>query len=334
MLDHAKYHPAWWLPGPNLQTLWAARVSRPPVVTYRPERLELPDGDFVDLAWAGDPGAPLIVVLHGLEGSAESPYVRRLVQALITRGYGTCVMHFRGCSGTPNRLARSYHSGDTGDLKFLLDTLQARLPNRALGAVGYSLGGNVVLKFLGELGSRTSLVAAAAVSVPFDLAAAASRLNQGFSRIYQRHLVSSMRTKLKRKFSDVAAPIDLTHLHRWRTFWEYDEHVTAPLHGFASAADYYAQSSSRNFIKRITIPTLVVHALDDPFLPASAVPLEHEIVASITFELVARGGHVGFVMPHLKAVTNSWLERRLLAHFEETIPLSHATSARMHANPI
>ena len=303
------YRPAWWLPGANLQTLWAARIGHAPSVAAVRERLELPDGDFVDLAWRGDPrtAVPLILLLHGLEGGLASPYVRRLLHAVAERGWTGCLLQFRGCSGEPNRLPRSYHSGDTADFAFLVETLSRRYPGRPIIACGYSLGGNVLLKYLGEQGRACRLAAGVAVSVPFDLAAAAARLNRGFSRVYQAHLLASMQQKLRRKFAQRDSPIDLGKLADWNTFRLYDEQVTAPLHGFSSAADYYARASSGGYLPMITTPTLILHASDDPFLPAAAIPRPPALAPSIQLELARRGGHVGFV-----AATGGWLEQRLI----------------------
>lgn len=295
------------------------------MVEARGERLELPDGDFVDLAWSDSASGPLLVVLHGLEGSFASPYVRRVMHAAAGRGWGAVLMHFRGCSGEPNRLARSYHSGDTADLDFLIRTLRARWPHRTLAVVGYSMGGNVLLKWLGEQGESTTVAAAVAVSVPFELAAAAHRLNEGFSRIYQAHLLASLRVSVGRKFTRHALPFSREVLAKVRTFHEYDEYITAPLHGFEGADDYYARASSRQFIPAIRVPTLVLHARDDPFLPARAIPRPDECPRAVTLELPERGGHVAFITDPLPGVTRPWLEERIM-DFLADAP-GHAASA-------
>lgn len=275
------------------------------------ERLELPDGDFVDLVWSGPSGGALAVILHGLDGNAASPYVRRLAHALAARGAESCVLQFRGCGGEANRLPRSYHSGDTGDLAFLVDTLRRRHPDRPLLAAGFSMGGNVLLKWLGECGSGVPLVAAAAVSVPFELGAAADRLARGFSRVYQHHLVSRLRQRMRDKLARHAMPFDLAALAGIRTFRQYDGTVTAPLHGFRDADDYYQRSSCRRYLGTVTVPTLVVHARDDPFLPAEAIPTAAECGTGIRLEIHAQGGHLGFVTDPLPGLTRPWLESRL-----------------------
>jgi len=317
LLTPTSYAPVWWLPDGHTQTLWAALCRRVPAVHARRERVELPDGDFVDLAHVGAEDAPAVLVLHGLEGDLQSPYARALLHAIASRGWHGVLLHFRGCSGEPNRLPRHYHSGDTGDLAHVLDALRRRAP--ALAVAGYSLGGNVLLKYLGERGADAGVAAACAVSVPFDLALAADTLNRGFARVYQRRLVASLQAKAQRKFARLAAPIDLAELAHWRDFRSFDERVTAPLHGFASAEDYYARSSSRPFLHGIDVPTLIVHAEDDPFLDPRGIPGAAELGAPVTLELVARGGHVGFV-----ATESGWLERRITDFVAAASP-DHAT---------
>jgi predicted alpha/beta-fold hydrolase len=304
LVEPADYRPVIWLPDGHTQTLWAARCRRVPRPVPRFERVELPDGDFIDLAHVGTPGELTVLILHGLEGDWRSPYASALLAAIEARGWHGVVMHFRGCSGEPNRLARSYHSGDTDDLAFVAGLLTRRSP--VLCAVGYSLGGNVLLKYLGENGEAGSFAAAAAVSVPFDLAVAADTLNRGFARLYQHLLVRSLQARTRARFARVPTPIDLRELARWTDFRTFDDRVTAPLHGFDSAEDYYRRSSCRPWLSRIATPTLVIHALDDPFLDAHGIPTARELAAPVRLELVRRGGHVGFV------TSSPWLEPRLL----------------------
>lgn len=315
LVEPADYRPVSWLPDGHTQTLWAARCRRVPRPNPRFERVELPDGDFVDLAHVGTPGELTVLILHGLEGDWRSPYASALLAAIEARGWHGVLMHFRGCSGEPNRLARSYHSGDTGDLAFVAARLARR--SRLLCAVGYSLGGNVLLKYLGEQGRDTACAAAVAVSVPFDLAVAAATLERGFARIYQRHLVTSLQQKTRLKFARMTAPIDLSGLARWTDFRSFDDRVTAPLHGFAGVDDYYARSSCRPFLRNVAVPTRVIHAADDPFLAPAGIPDARELAAGMELELVARGGHVGFV-----ATEPGWLERRIM-EFIAAIQASH-----------
>lgn len=310
------FAPAWWLPGPHLQTLWPYSIRRRPHVALRPERIELPDGDFLDLAWTTGTRGPVVLVLHGLEGCVRSRYALGLLAQVHRRGWRGVVMHFRGCSGEPNRLARGYHSGETGDLQTVVDRLREREPHTPLAAVGYSLGGNVLLKWLGERGPDAPLSAAVAVSVPFDLAASARRLETGFSRIYQRALVRRLRRSIRRKFAARGGPLDLSDLGRCRTFRAFDDRVTAPLHGFADAADYYRRSSSAAYLHAIRVPTLVIQARDDPFLPAAAIPAPAEVSEAVRLEVQAHGGHVGFVTGRLPWRAGYWLETRIPHYLE------------------
>lgn len=297
------FRPAWWLPGPHAQTL-GARLLRPRGgVHLRRERLETPDGDFLDLDWAESPTAgaaasriPLVAVLHGLEGSARSKYALQTYRELRRRGLGAVGLNFRGCSGKPNRLPRMYHSGETSDLAWVLEQLHDRHPSRVLGAVGFSLGGNVLLKHLAERGLATPLVAAVAVSVPFDLAAGADAIERGFSRVYRRYLVRKLRRKVRAKATVLREYVAVDELLGARTFREFDDRGTAPLHGFVDAADYYRRSSSGPLLEAIRVPTLLIHSRDDPFLSHEAIP-ERRIAgnASLKAHIFDRGGHVGFV---------------------------------------
>lgn len=319
IVEPQDYRPVRWLPDGHSQTLWAARCRRVPPVAPRWERVELPDGDFVDLAHVGTPGGVTVLVLHGLEGDWRSPYASAMLAAIEARGWHGVVMHFRGCSGEPNRLARSYHSGDTGDLAFVAALLARH--SGTLCAVGYSLGGNVLLKYLGETGAAAPFAAAAAVSVPFDLAVAADTLDRGFARLYQYLLVRSLHARTRARFARVPAPIDLGDLARWTDFRSFDDRVTAPLHGFVDAADYYRRSSSRGYLQGIMTPTLIVHAQDDPFLDPCGIPGARELASSVRLELVRRGGHVGFIG------VRPWLEPRLLGFLGEAAGAA-ATASR------
>lgn len=278
------------------------------------ERLELPDGDFLDLAWSEThctSDAPLVVLLHGLGGGLNSRYVRGLMKSLNAVGLRAVLMVFRGQGAEPNRLPRSYHSGETGDIRQVIQTLQQREPQTALAAVGYSLGGNVLLKYLGEEGTTTPLQCAAAVSVPFDLAACAAAIRKGFSRTYQRKLLIAMRFAVARKFAQMPAPIALPNLKQLKDFFEFDDAITAPLHGFRDVHHYYAESSSGQYLKQIQIPTLILHARDDPFMTPSVVPKPAQLSAKITLEASDHGGHVGFIGRRDNGRPYFWLESRI-----------------------
>ncbi len=316
-LTSSDYRAPWWLRSAHLQTMFATLFRRNPSLRLRRERIELDDGDFLDLDWTPRAHGPVVLVLHGLEGSSNSPYAWGMLEIAHAHGWRGVVMHFRGCSGEPNRLPRSYHSGDTRDLAKVVSHLRAGTHVPVLAAVGYSMGGNVLLKWLGERGAGAPLAAAVAVSVPYTLSLTADRLTQGLSRIYQRRLIGDLRTKLHRKFSDCASPIDLERAHSSRNFWEFDDRVTAPLHGFEDVHDYYSRSSSRQYLGNIKIPTLMLHAEDDPFTTPEVLPSRDELSPSIVLEVSARGGHVGFIHGSLPWRPRYWLEERIPLFLEK-----------------
>jgi len=233
------------------------------------------------------------------------------MHAIKKRGWCGVFMHFRGCSGVPNRLERSYHSGETGDIAFLIQTLNDRYPLSPVFTIGYSLGGNALLKYLGETGAASKVTAAVAVSVPFLLNKGADRLDTGFSRFYQWYLIRSLRRKMLDKFRDRETSFPLDKIQSFKNFWSFDHHVTAPVHGFDSADDYYTRCSSRQYLKSIQTPTLIIHASDDPFLPADAIPAAEDLAETIQFELSEYGGHVGFIEGDNPLKPGFWLERRI-----------------------
>ena len=292
--------PPWALNG-HVQTL-AGKALRPsPALPLERVRWETEDGDLllVDLLDADRENAPLVVVLHGLEGSSRRPYALLTYRALRKRGMAAAGLNFRSCGGEPNRRARFYHSGETGDLAHVLTRLRERWPERPMAAVGFSLGGNVLLKLLGEEGegARRWLSAAAAVSVPFDLDAGARALEARFmGRLYARYFLRSLRAKAEGKADLLEEVVALEAVRAARTLRAFDDAATAPLHGFEDAAHYYAESSSAGFLAAVRVPTLVVHSLDDPFLPREAVPVDAlEANPWLHPVLTSRGGHVGFV---------------------------------------
>ena len=288
----------WWRRNSHLQSILPKFfLPHPRIPDLERERLELPDGDFVDLDWVGGdrhaPG-PLVLILHGLEGSAESHYARNLLAALEALDWPSGVLHFRGCSGEPNRLTRSYHAGDTGDLAWILERLNE--PGRRIYLAGFSLGGNVLLKYLGEQQARAPVAGAVAVSVPFDLQDSAAALNEGFSRFYRWHLLGRMRQKLKDRYpGGHNAPFSWKQAMAARSFYEFDDAVTAPLHGFGTAAHYYQVCSSGRYLASIKVPTLLIQAADDPFMTPAALPEPGRLPDCVTLDLTRHGGHVGFV---------------------------------------
>ena len=310
MIKQSDFKPAWWLPGPHLQTMFPVFLRRPVEIETRRERLHLSDGDFLDLEWAGNHG-PIVTVLHGLGGSIDSHYAKGILRELVANGWRGLLMHFRGCGGEHNRLPRTYHSGDSADLAFLVETLEQRFPNTTLAVVGYSLGGSVLLKYLGETGKLNPLTAAVAVSVPFELDVASNKINKGFSKVYQWYLLRDIRLKLLEKYKGANPPVERVVIENSRSFWEFDEKVTAPLHGFKGAQDYYERTSSRQFLKSISIPTLIIHSVDDPLMTPEAIAEPEELSEHLTFELSESGGHVGFVTGANPLQPRYWLEERI-----------------------
>lgn len=295
----SRFRPAWWLAGAHLQTIWPSLLPvdrrRP---AYRREILTLPDGDETAVDWADSPQAgddkPLLLLLHGLESSSDSAYARLMMSTAIDAGWDGCVMNFRDCGDYRNRLPRRYHAGETGDVEFFLRQLRQQRKGPIL-AVGYSLGGNVLLKYLGETGARSGLAAAVAVCVPLDLQACSTRLQTGISRIYQAYMMRNMKKALRRRFTPETDAIDWDRAIRAETFDEFDDAVTAPLHGFAGKDDYYARCSSIRFLTSIETPTLILNARDDPFMSSDMLPTEAGLAPAVTLELAEHGGHVGFI---------------------------------------
>ena len=309
-ITQSAFRPAWWLRNPHLQTLWPTFFRPRPELDLTPERLELPDGDFLDLAWTRPNGGPVVVVLHGLEGSLNSHYAGSTLAALHRAGLHPVFMHLRGCSDEPNRLDRSYHSGASDDLASVIDHITRTRGRPPEAAVGFSLGGNLLLKYLGERGEASPLQAAVAISVPYQLLACARRLDKGLSRLYRRHLVTRLQNSYLKKFRDRPAPlaVDPTRLDN---FFDFDDRITAPLNGFAGAEDYYSRCSSRDFVQHIHTPTLLLHALDDPFMYPHTPPTADELGPGVTLELSRRGGHVGFVAGRFPGKGEYWLDERI-----------------------
>jgi uncharacterized protein len=301
------YRAPWWLPGGHLQTMVAV-LAPAPRVAWRRERWETPDGDFIELDWAGSEG-PLLALFHGLEGGSSSHYARSLAAGALARGWRCVVPHFRGCSGVPNRRARAYHSGDTEELDWILRRL------RPDTAAGVSLGGNVLLKWLGERGADAAPVVrrAAAVSAPLDLAAAGHALDRGVNRrLYTRVFLASLKAKVSAKIALRHVTLEKGRLSRVRTLREFDDLFTAPLHGFRDADDYWKRASSAPWLERIRVPTLVLNARNDPFLPHAALEsAARKVSHDVVLEFPATGGHAGF------PGRGQWLARRVLGFLSQ-----------------
>lgn len=321
ILRQSAFVPAWWLRNPHLQTLWASLARRAATVPATRERLDTPDGDFLELDHCGDDAdAPIVMLLHGLSGSSRSSYIVGMQAALARRGWRSAALNFRGCGGRPNLRARGYHAGDTEDLEHLYRHLRRLYPNAPLAAVGYSLGGNMLLKWLGERGAEADMFGAVAVSAPLRLNLCSERLNRGFSRVYRDRLLYELRAYLRAKrehLRAVGAQEEWEKLRRLgdlsgvRTFREYDDVLGRRLYGFRDAEDFYRRASARPYIRSIRVSTLIVHALDDPFMPPETLPAEEELSPAVSLEVAAHGGHVGFIAGRFPHRPQYWLERRI-----------------------
>ncbi len=310
MIIRSQFKPSWWLKNPHLQTLWAAKVRRQKLTQHSEEELILPDGDFVELVWSKDKSKPLICIFHGLEGSIDSQYAIGLFNSLIKNGFSVCFMHFRGCGHKPNKHLGSYHSGKTDDIQYLLEYVTKQGFNLQ-GTIGISLGGNALLKYLGTkptVQPKKNI----AISAPILLNRCSDRLDKGFSKLYCGYLLSSLKIKTQYKealFKQSKIPYpDVSNI---KSFWAFDNAVTAPIHGFKSVDDYYKKSSARQFLKHIKAQTLIIHALDDPFMHEDVVPKNSELSASVTLELSKNGGHVGFVYGAMPMLGKYWLDERV-----------------------
>lgn len=312
MSDH-EFKPAWWLKNPHLQTIWPA-VTRTGVknLELQRERIELPDGDFIEIDWLGkNNSGPLVLILHGFEGSIESHYSKGMLHSIGQSGWRGAFIHFRGCSGVPNRLPRGYHSGETNDLDYVVKVLRAREKGIVLAGIGYSLGGNILLKWLGETGKDNPLKAAIAISVPFELNKAADKIGKGFSRFYEWYLIKCACDRLLNKFSQSQAPINPEILSKIQDIRDFDNKYTVPVHGFQSVDEYYNSCSSRRYLKTIAVPTLLIQAKDDPFMTADVIPNQDDLSDKVTLEVTERGGHVGFISGRYPWRPEYWLEERI-----------------------
>ena len=319
------FQPAWWLKHAHLQTIFAKYLSPKHRLHTTAEMFSLPDGDELQLNWLTcstlDNSAPLVLLLHGLAGDINSHYIQAMLAQCQMLNWPAVVMHFRGCNGRPNKLPRAYHSGDTADTALVIAELKRRQPQRPIVAVGYSLGGNVLLKYCGELAAKNPLTAAVAVCPPLSLAACAKRINSGASKLYQHYLLGRLKrstvAKLK-QFSHFPLPLTPEQVLKFDNIEQFDEHYTAPIHGFLNAQDYYQKASGKAFLRHIRIPTLVIHAKDDPFLSDEVIPKAHELSPHIHYELTSGGGHVGFVYGSLLK-PQFWLSQRIPQFFTEQL---------------
>jgi uncharacterized protein len=328
------YTPAWWVPGAHLRTLWGKLVRRPPSLDTRVERWGVVDGDEIELHRLEPEGAVAphrgrLLVLHGLEGTIRSHYLRGLLTLAQTRGWAADALIFRTCNGEMTRARRLYHSGETTDLDAVVRRLVREHPGQPLALAGFSLGGNVLLKWLGERGDDlpSEVSAAAAVSVPFDLERGSRFIERGFSRVYGRHFLRTLRAKARAKLERDPGLYDARALDRARTLFDFDDVVTAPVHGFANASDYYRRSSSLGFLSSIRRPTLLLSAYDDPFLPRAVLDEVADLARGnrdVTVEFHQRGGHVGFISGRAPWTARYYAEERIIGFLESQLATSNA----------
>ena len=319
MLTKSTFSPAWWLKNGHIQTMAAKFLRRHHTIETINQTLELPDGDFVDVAWTEQVDSncdrPIVVVLHGLEGSKNSHYATGMLSAIKANGWVGVLMHFRGCSGRPNRMAKSYHSGQTCDVDFFSRYLASDYPKAKKAIVGFSLGGNVLTRYLSEQ-KEPIYQAASVICAPLDLASCAKRINRGFSRVYQKYLVDMLKQSTLKKINlDLIQSIDEDSLLNIRSIRDFDERVTAPVNGFADADDYYQQSSGRDVLNKVTTPCLVMHSSDDPFLCHTNTVAVNDLPKHITFEVSSHGGHVAFITGNNPFKPEFWLEARVPEFF-------------------
>jgi hypothetical protein len=293
------YRAPRWLPGGHAQTIVAARGVPLAPVMYRRERWTTPDDDFVDVDFAQpEPAAdiaPVLVLFHGLEGCSESHYARSVMRATADRGWRGLVVHFRGCSGEPNLLARAYHSGDSDEGDWILRRVHGRWPAAPLFAAGISLGGNMLAKWLGERAEDARFVtAAASIGSPLDLAAGGAAISRGFSLVYTRMFLATLRGKALAKIARFPGVADAQAIAASRNLYDFDNAYTAPVHGFRNTDDYWSRASAKPLLRDVRVPHLVLNALNDPFVPAASLPRASEVSADVFLEQPAEGGHIGF----------------------------------------
>ena len=317
------FDPGFLLQNRHIQTLYPALFRKKHSLKMEIETFELEDGDFLECFWFNkekiNNRKKIVVLFHGLEGSHESPYIQGIMQALKKENYTSVLMHFRGCSGKINRSPYAYHSGDTKDALFWLEHLKKQYKHCELFAIAYSMGGNMLLKLLGE-NNKNPLKAAVSICAPLQLEISAKSINEGFARIYQRHLLKRLIVSLENKYEhhDMQAYLGIKkeEVKKIKSIEEFDNVYTAKMYGFASAAQYYERCSAKQFLKNITIPTLIIQALDDPFMQPSNLPKKEELSSSISLELYKKGGHVGFIEGSIFK-PKYFLEKRILNYLNK-----------------
>ncbi|MFI4954800.1 MAG: hydrolase [Gammaproteobacteria bacterium] len=315
------FHPNPLLRNGHVQTCMAALLPRK-IQTLRFEHILLKDGDILELHWldAQDPTAPTVLLMHGMEGSVHSPYIQGMLNIIKQLGWRAAVLHMRGCQGRINLLPQCYHAGKTDDIELTLNHIKTHyLQSRQIFAIGYSLGGNQLLKFLGENPAQNFITAAVAVSIPFDLEACTRCIHQGFNQVYERRFLRSLKNTIEQKLQrNMDMPVSSQKLQEIKTLYDFDDQVTAPLHGFAGANEYYSRSSCGQFLSSIKTPTYILHAEDDPFIPKSVIPLPAQVSSAVTLNIQRYGGHVGFINLSLWSKPHYWLEKTIPLYLKNT----------------
>ena len=307
-----------WLPGGNPQTIYPYLNKPKPLFQYRRERWELDDGDFIDVDWVdGSSNAPLVVFFHGLEGDSSSHYILSMINSLQPYGWRSAVIHFRGCSGTPNRLPRAYHSGDSPEIDWMLRRIRQHNATQPIYVIGVSLGGNALLKWAGESGENANqlITGIATISVPLDLPAAGAALDVGFNKIYAQHFLISLKAKGLQKNKQFPGLLNKDALKKCNTIYGFDNIVTAPLHGFRDTDEYWRISSSKQWLPHIRVPTLVINARNDPFVPAASLPFTRDVSSTVLLEFPEQGGHAGFMRGPFPGKLD-WLPQKILSFFQ------------------
>ncbi len=318
--DSISFAPSFGLRNKHIQTMYSSLFRKFSKIDFKKERFELRDGDFLEPYYllSKKKNAPFVILFHGLAGSYKSPYIQGMMQTLHTLGFNSVVMHFRGCATQENNLPRSYHSGDTQDAKEFIQHIEQRFQPPKLYAIGYSLGANMLLKLLAEYQNKSPFTKAVAVSAPMKLDLCANQMQKGFSKFYQHILLKELKSSLLKKYEtfDMESLLKLKkdEISKLKTFWEFDNSYTAPIHGFASAQEYYQKSSSFGYLKQIVTPTLLIHAQDDPFMTPEVIPSRDDISSYIELEVLHYGGHVGFISGSLFK-PEYWLEKRVVHYF-------------------
>jgi len=327
MLVKSKFKPAWWMTHRHLQTIIPRIYSIKSLFKPAVQDFELSDGDFVEVTWSHQvnkikPDQPIVLLFHGLEGSFDSFYTKRMMNAIYQQGWVAVLMHFRGCGAKTNRKTQTYHSGQTSDVSEFIDYLKQRHPTNPLFSIGFSLGGNVLAKYAGER-EDSKLDGAIVISAPFNLSECTKAVNRGFAKVYQKYLLDKLKRSTSEKIEHLNGSdpklLDQKTLDNIKNMVDFDRLVTAPLNGFVDANDYYQQSSGKQFLSTINTPTLVIHSADDPFMNESVIPNESELSPSVEFELSKKGGHVGFLAGNNPLKPEFWLETRSIAFIKSLL---------------